>query len=187
MGDVAALDVGLDRDVFLRELVGQLVGTLEDVVGLDQAEGYVSVVGRAIGAMLDRRYRSAMGADRLDTESIAAVLVDLKRRIEGGFRIASVEGGRIVLVNAACPFGDRVIGRPSLCMMTMNVFGTIAAENAGFARVAIPEAIATGAAGCRVVIDLDPDSETDCDGDPDAVGGARGGVHGAREFFRTGA
>lgn len=179
MRDVAALAIDLDRDAFLRDLVGQLAGTLEEVVGLEAAEGYISVVGRAIGTALDDRYRAAMGLERLDTGAIAAVLVDLKRRIEGGFRIASVEGSRIVLTNTACPFGDRVIGRPSLCMMTMNVFGTLAARNAGFARVAIPEAIANGAPGCRVVIDLDPAQDQGEEGHEDDGAGV------AREFFRT--
>jgi len=170
MADVAELQIDLDRDLFLRSLLRELAGTLEEVVGLQEAEGYISVVGRAIGDSLDNRYRSALGVERLSVEQVAQVLVDLKRRIKGGFRIESAEAGRIVLVNTACPFGDKVIGRPSLCMMTMNVFGTIASANKGFARVAITEAIARGDAGCRVVVDLNP-------------GGAA--TDGSRDFFRT--
>lgn len=170
MPDIAELDIGLDRDVFLRDLLRQLAGTLEDVVGLQEAEGYISLVGRAIGRQLDAAYRAGLGAEALDRDRIAEVLVDLKRRIEGGFRIEAVEGSRIVLANSACPFGDRVLGRPSLCMMTMNVFGTIAAQNAGFARVEIAEAIATGAEGCRVIVDLVPSGAA-----PDT----------ARDFFRA--
>ncbi|MGY6535176.1 MAG: methanogen output domain 1-containing protein [Pararhodobacter sp.] len=170
MTDVAALELDLDRDLFLRELLRQLAGALEDVVGLDEAEGYVSTVGRAIGGMLDEKYRQALKTDRLDKDQIAAVLVDLKRRIKGGFRIESVNGGRIVLVNSACPFGEKVLDRPSLCMMTMNVFGLIAGENSGHARVAITEAIATGAPGCRVVVDVQPTGDT---------------PEGARDFFRA--
>lgn len=140
-------------------------------MGLDETEGYVSTVGRAIGAMLDESYREALKTRRLDKDQIAAVLVDLKQRIKGGFSIESVNAGRIVLVNTACPFGDKVIDRPSLCMMTMNVFGRIAGENDGHARVAITEAIATGARGCRVVVDLHPTGDT---------------PEGARDFFRAG-
>ena len=32
---------------------------------------------------------------------------------------------RIVLGNRRCPFGEKVLGRPSMCMMTSNVFGSI--------------------------------------------------------------
>lgn len=170
MSDIAELDLDLDHDLFLRELLRQLSGTLEDVVGLEEAEGYISVVGRAIGRQLDDHYRQAMGAERLDREHIAEVLVDLKRRIRGGFRIHAIEGSRIVLTNTACPFGDKVIDRPSLCMMTMNVFGTIAAQNNGQARVDITQAIARGDSGCRVVVDL-------------SVGGEASAS--ARDFFRT--
>lgn len=169
MTGIAEADVGLDRDLFLRDLLRELSGTLEEVVGQTEAEAYVSVVGRAIGRKLDDRYRVALGLEQLERDHIAAVLVDLKRRIRGGFSIESITGGRIVLTNTACPFGAQVVGRPSLCMMTLNVFGTIAARNAGHARVEITEAIARGAARCRVIVDLLPD-------DPASEG--------ARDFFR---
>jgi hypothetical protein len=46
-------------------------------------------------------------------------------------------------------------------MMTSNVFGSIAAENLGYAKVELQETIAKGHAGCRVVIYLKrtPESE----------------------------
>jgi hypothetical protein len=46
------------------------------------------------------------------------------------------------------------VGRPALCMMTSNVFGSIAADNLGYSKVVIEEAIARGDAGCRVVVYL---------------------------------
>ena len=70
----------------------------------------------------------------LSRRQLAEVLVDLKRRIEGQFYIIEESDDRIVLGNCACPFGDKVIGRPSMCMMTSNVFGVIAAENLGYAK-----------------------------------------------------
>jgi hypothetical protein len=44
-------------------------------------------------------------------------------------------------------------------MMTSNVFGVITAENLGYAKVAIEEAIARGDPGCRVVVYLKPTEE----------------------------
>ncbi len=61
-----------------------------------------------------------------------------------------------MLGNRACPFAEKVVGRPALCMMTSNVFGVIAAQNLGYAKVVIEEAIARGDAGCRVVVYLTP-------------------------------
>jgi hypothetical protein len=70
-----------------------------------------------------------------------------------------------VLGNRACPFGDQVIGRPALCMMTSNVFGSIAADHLGYARVELQETIAQGSAGCRVVVHLDrPPGDVAVDG-----------------------
>lgn len=151
---VAQADVALSRDTFLRSLLRELAGTLEDVVGLEDASGYISIVGASIGRQIDAAYKTGTGADTLTRDQIAAVLVDLKRRIEGDFYIIDANEERIVLGNRACPFGKYVEGRPSLCMMTSNVFGTIAATNLGYANVVIEEAIARGDAGCRVVINL---------------------------------
>lgn len=151
---VSAADVGLNRDTFLRSLLRELAGTLEDVVGLDDASGYISIVGASIGRQIDTAYRNEINIDRLSRDQIADVLVDLKRRIEGDFYIIEASEERIVLGNRACPFGKFVEGRPSLCMMTSNVFGTIAASNTGYANVVIEEAIARGDAGCRVVVNL---------------------------------
>jgi predicted ArsR family transcriptional regulator len=151
---IAALDIPLDRDVFLRTLLRELAGTLQEVVGLEEASGFVSVVGQRIGDQLDRTYRSALGAVSLDRQQVADVLVDLKRRIRGDFFVIEASDDKLVLGNRMCPFADKVIGRPALCMMTSNVFGAIASENLGYAKVVIEEAIARGDAGCRVVVHL---------------------------------
>jgi predicted ArsR family transcriptional regulator len=162
---VTDLDLPLERDLFLRTLLRELAGTLEEVVGLDDASGFISVVGARIGAWIDATYRAALDEPTLSRDEVAAVLVDLKRRIEGDFSISSIDDDRIVLTNRACPFGDKVVGRPSLCMMTSNVFGSIAADNLGYAKVEIQEAIARGDDGCRVLVHLRPTAEAlDADG-----------------------
>lgn len=156
---IEALDVPLERDVFLRTLLRHLSGTLQDVVGLDEASGFVSVVGQRIGNDIDAGYRTALAVDRLSREQVADVLVDLKRRIQGDFFVIEEDDEKIVLGNRACPFGEKVVGRPALCMMTSNVFGSIAAQNLGYAKVVLEQAIARGDAGCRIVVHLKPTEE----------------------------
>lgn len=153
---VSDLDVLLDADVFLRSLLRELAGTLEKVVGLDEASGYISIVGGIMGEHMNGAYRRALQVETLTREQIGEVLVDLKRRIEGDFHILEEREDRIVFGNRRCPFREHVLGRPSLCMMTSNVFGSIAAENLGYARVDIEQSIAAGDAGCRVTVYLTP-------------------------------
>jgi predicted ArsR family transcriptional regulator len=153
---VRAADVPLDRDVFLRTLIRELSGTLQDVVGLDEAAGFVSVVGQRMGQQIDASYRAALGVDRLERQQVGEVLVDLKRRIQGDFYIIEEDDEKIVLGNRACPFAEKVLGRPAMCMMTSNVFGSIAADNLGYAKVELQETIAMGDPGCRVVVYLQP-------------------------------
>jgi predicted ArsR family transcriptional regulator len=166
------LDIPLERDLFLRTLIRELSGTLEAVVGVEDASCFISVVGQEVGDWLDREYRRALSVSRLDREQVAQVLVDLQARIKGDFHVIEQDDGKIVLGNRSCPFAEKVLGRSSMCMMTSNVFGTIAAENLGYAKVELRETIARGDAGCRVVVYLKPTPEAE----------AREG----REYYRSG-
>lgn len=161
MPEPSTANVPLERDVFLRKLLNELSGTLQDVVGLDAAAGYISVVGSAMGQYIDGEYKRALEVDKLNREQVAKVLVDLKRRIQGDFYVIEEDDTRIVLGNRACPFGEFVRDRPSLCMMTSNVFGYLASENLGYARVELRETIAQGHPGCRIVVHLVPTDEPD--------------------------
>jgi hypothetical protein len=168
---IHTVSIGLDKDRFLRQLLGYLAESLQEVTGMDQAEGFISLVGQKIGDELNGHYLQSLNLTTLDRFQIPAVLVDLKRRIDGDFYLIHADERQLVLGNRRCPFGDKVIGRPALCMMTSNVFGVIAAENAGYGRVDIQKSIANGDGDghCHVVISLEA-SET----------GA------GREYFRSG-
>lgn len=158
---VSELDVSLERDVFLRTLIRELSGTLEDVVGVEDASGFISVVGQNMGDWLDKEYKSALSVSKLSREQAAEVMVDLKARIKGDFYVIEQGDEKIVLGNRACPFAEKVLGRNSMCMMTSNVFGAIAAENLGYAKVELQETIAKGDPGCRVVVYLKPTPESE--------------------------
>lgn len=167
---VGALNVLLERDIFLRTLISELSSTLQQVIGLEEASGFISVVGERIGRQINQNYKSALEVSNLSPEQVTAVLVDLKRRIQGDFYVIEQNEEKIVFGNRVCPFAEKVQDRPALCMMTSNVFGTIAANNLGYAKVELQQTIAQGAAGCRVVIYLKSTEESE-----DAEG---------REYFR---
>lgn len=150
------LPIALERDLFTRMLIRELSGTLQDVVGLEEASGFISVVGQHIGDQIDREYRQAWRVPALSREQVRDVLIDLKRRIQGDFCVIEESEEKLVLGNRRCPFGDKVRDRPALCMMTSNVFGSIAAENLGYAKVALEATIANHHPGCRVVVYFTP-------------------------------
>ena len=160
LSQLEVIDVPLERDVFLRELIRELAGTLQEVVGVKQASGFVSVVGQRIGDKINAHYKAALEVSQLNREQVAAVLVDLKRRIQGDFYIIEETDEKLVFGNRACPFREKVEGRPSMCMMTSNVFGAIAAENLGYAKVELQQTIAEGHSECRVVLYLKPTTES---------------------------
>ncbi len=168
---IAALNLPLNRDVFMRTLVREMTNVLCDVVGIEQASSFVAVVGQNMGRQINQDYRQALQLPKLSREQVAAVLVDLKKRIQGDFYIVEQDDAHILLRNRVCPFEDKVKGQRALCMMTSNVFGCVAAENLGYAKVELRQTIAEGAAECEVAVHLRISPETD------AIEG--------REYFRT--
>lgn len=155
------LSVPLERDIFLRNLIRELTGALQDVIGLEEASGFISIVGQRLGDDINESYKAALGVTSLSREQVADVLVDLKRRIQGDFFIIEETDEKLVLGNRACPFGEKVKDRPALCMMTSNVFGVIAADNLGYGKVVLEQTIAQGNPGCRVVVYLKPTGQAE--------------------------
>ena len=152
---ISELDIPLERDVFLRTILRELSGTLENVVGLEEASGFISIVGQSIGDQINKSYKKSLKVSKLSRQEVAQVLVDLKKRIQGEFYVIEQSDEKIVFGNHLCPFAEKVIGRPSMCMMTSNVFGSIASDNLGYAKVELQTTIAQGASSCRVVVYLE--------------------------------
>jgi predicted ArsR family transcriptional regulator len=154
--EIGTVSIPLDKDLFMRRMLRELSGALQDIVGVENAAGYVAIVGSAMGRWIDHEYRQALDVTQLDPAQVARVLVDLKQRIGGDFYIISFDAEKIVVGNRRCPFGEMAHGRQSLCQMTSNVFGRIAADNLSYARVALVDTIANGALQCRIVVHLVP-------------------------------
>jgi len=155
------LEIPLKRDSFTLLMIRELSGTLQDIVGVEEASGYISVVGQKIGDNIDAEYKAAWSVADLTREQVRDVLVDLKRRIQGDFYVIEETNDKIVFGNRQCPFGDNVLDRPALCMMTSNVFGSIAGRNLGYAKVSLEETIAEHHPGCRIVLYLKSTQEAE--------------------------
>jgi len=166
------INIPLERDLFMRNLIRELSGLLEEMVGLEEASGFISVVAQRMGTQINNDYRAALDLSKIPYTQIAKVLVDFKQRIQGDFYIIEENGHKIVLGNRACPFAEKVISRSSLCMMTSNIFGVVTAENTGYSKVVLENTIAQGHKECRIVIYLSADETA-----PDESG---------REYFGSG-
>ena len=149
-----ALRIDLDADLFLRKMLREIAGLLQDVAGVDEAEGFITTVGAAVGAWLEAMYRDGMGPEDLDPKQVAEIFIDLKKRIGGNFHVISADRNEIVVGNSRCPFGEMAEGRSALCMMTSSVFGRIAADHLGYARVRLEDTIARGDGRCVVRVQL---------------------------------
>jgi len=158
--EIESLDIPLERDSFVRNLIRELSGLLEDMVGLEETAGFISVVGQNIGTQINQMYRNELKLPRLNRDQVAQVLADLKNRINGEFYIEEQNEHRIVFRSKSCPFAEKVKDRSSLCMMTSNVFGVISADNLGYAKVDLEKTIARGDPECRVVVYLNAEDES---------------------------
>ena len=94
---ISELAIPLERDGFLRNLLRHLAGTLQNVVGLQEASGFVSVVGQEMGDEINRTYTNALAVSRLSRQQVGEVFVDLKRRIQGDFYIVEEDEDKLVL------------------------------------------------------------------------------------------
>lgn len=157
-GDFSDLQIRLDREVFMDLVVTTMESMFVDTVGSAEAGGFISLVGLAVGEKIQEEYLQARGASQLDKRGMVAALLDLKRRIGSDFYVVEESEQRIVLGNKRCPFGELAKKCPSLCMLTANVCGQLAAESQGYARVDLPETIARGSPECRIVINFDPNT-----------------------------
>lgn len=153
---IQSLELPIERDQFLRTIIRELAGTLQDVVGVEEAAGFLNVVGYRTGQHVNQLYHNALQLSNLSREQVSAVLVDWKRRIQGDFYVIEETDKKIVLGNRKCPFAEQVEGREAMCVMTSNIFGAIAADNLGYARVELQDTIARGAKECTIVIHLQP-------------------------------
>lgn len=159
--EISALDIELDQPGFFGDVGVTLAAELEETIGVVEASAFVGQVGDKLGDDIGAAYSKALGTLPKEPRRLAEILVDLKDRIGGRFQIEKATEEEIVLVNARCPFGKRVVGHSSLCMMTTSVFGRIVSDARGFARIRIEDAIASGHPTCRVVIQLKDGPGTD--------------------------
>lgn len=63
---IQVASIGLDKDRFLRQLLGYLAESLQEVTGMDQAEGFISLVGQKIGDELNAHYLQSLKLTQLD-------------------------------------------------------------------------------------------------------------------------
>jgi hypothetical protein len=104
---VSQLDIPLERDIFLRTLIRELSGTLQEIVGIEEAAGFISVVGQTMGDQINHAYKSALKVSSLSQEQVSQVLVDLKKRIQGDFYVIEQDDEKIVFGNRVCPFAEK--------------------------------------------------------------------------------
>lgn len=160
-GQIESLNLPIERDQFLRTIIRELAGTLQDVVGIEEAAGFLNVVGYRAGQHVNQLYQNSLQLSNLSRQQVTAVLIDWKRRIQGDFYVIEETDEKIVLGNRRCPFAEQVEGREAMCVMTSNIFGAIAADNLGYARVELQDTIARGAKECTIVIYLKPSAASD--------------------------
>jgi uncharacterized protein len=152
--DIGSLDIDFDHHRLLDTLVAGMAGLLETTAGIEDASTYVASIAARLGTEIEKRYKAALGVQTFSRTQLPAILIDLKNRAGGTFFVVEENDDHIVLGNCACPLGNAVRNHPSLCMLTSNIFGLLAANTLGYAAVDLEQTIATGAAGCRVVIHL---------------------------------
>jgi predicted ArsR family transcriptional regulator len=149
------LKLELDREKMLSECVRAFGVMIEDVVGADDARGYVSIVGERIGEFVAAEIAKGVDFESLSIDQTADLLVEVQNLLGGCFDVEVQNGHQIRLTNTQCPYSTQYAGRQSLCTLTSSIMGTVASMCNGQARVQLLETIAQNGACCRAVVHLD--------------------------------
>lgn len=149
--------VARSQSQICRQLVGFLTASLRDLLGEEAAESLMAQAGQTVAEGLDACYRKEFRVNKLSRAQVASVFVDPKTTIGWPFHVLYESDDRIELSTEACVSEELTEGYSALCMITSNVFGVIAAENLGYARVTVDQSTTSGNGGCRISIHLEPD------------------------------
>lgn len=156
---IASKNIDLNANSFHQTVLLELEKLLEDFIGREESQSFIGMVADKVGEIFYEQYKRELSEEVLSIETLAHILVDLKRRIGGEFRISEVSPEAIVLMNSRCPFGVNVVGKKPLCNMTANVFGKIVSSELSYAAVELNKTIANGDGYCHVIIHLQPGRE----------------------------
>ena len=141
---------------FLKNMIVEVSGSLQTLVGPEDSHGFLSVTGANVARWLNEEHLQIDRDVVLDVRDVAEATAQLENAIGADFYVVSISEEEIVFANRRCPFGKKVNGRQSLCAMTSQIIGKTMAENLGYARVTLHEALAKGDPSCRVVVALKP-------------------------------
>ncbi|MGX1788598.1 methanogen output domain 1-containing protein [Bosea sp. NPDC055332] len=151
---IGSLDIDFDHHGLFSTLLADMVDLLETIAGVEDACAYVSSIAARLGADIEQQYKTALGVQNLSRNQLIGVLLDLKNRAGGAFSLIEEDDDQVVFSNCACPLGKAATNHPSLCMLTSNIFGRMAANAVGYAAVDLEQTIARGDGACRVVLHL---------------------------------
>ncbi|WP_323785428.1 methanogen output domain 1-containing protein [Thalassovita sp.] len=141
----------------MADTLHHLTKVLETVAGVEEAEAFFSTVGSNVGHIIYDEYASQLEKECSNGEILPKVLIELENRAGGDFRLIEMDENRIVLENTTCPFGAKVNGTRSACMVTSNIVGHLASNCKGYAKVILEKTIARGDGMCRVSVSFNDD------------------------------
>jgi uncharacterized protein len=154
LSNIGSADIDFDHHGLVKTLVSAMAELLESIAGVEDACVYVSGIAARLETDIERQYKAALGVQHLSRDQVIDVLVDLKNRAGGKFSLIEQDEDRLVFGGCACPLGSVASNRPSLCMLTSNIFGRMTANSVGYAAVDLEQTIARGDPRCRVVVHL---------------------------------
>ena len=158
-GNEDLASITLDNVSFLHKFVGNITCTLEEVVGINEASGFMNTVAQRMGEQLNDMYRHSLNSHKLNREQVCHVIADLQNRINSNAQITHKDEEKIIIGGCICPAGADNQDRPSLCSIITNMLGVISAENLGYSKVVVKRPDTNGNLHCQIVIHLNKTPE----------------------------
>lgn len=128
----------LDRELYLELVLSELFGTLNDIVGNVEAQGYFAVVGNKVGRRLNNIILQNYGTDRLDRNQLVKVFEFLCHSTSSDFSTHG-SGNEVMEFRKVYPPSDIKIERSYVHSVASSIVGYIAAHSAGHVRVRLTQ------------------------------------------------
>ena len=128
----------LDREMYLELVLSELFGTLNDIVGNVEAQGYFAVVGNKVGRRLNNIILQSYGTDRLDRDQLIEVFQFLCQRTNSDFMTHGANN-EVLEFRKVYPPSDIPVERSYVHSVASSVVGYIAAHSAGHVRVRLTQ------------------------------------------------
>ncbi len=147
----------LDAGAIAYDILGTAAALGEAALGPEAISLCLDALGPLVGGEVEDQYRKRWNEwKQLTPAQYGYLVADLYGAMGGASALASADAEKVTVNSLRCPFGRTALASESLCTFTSSLFGTIAANNFGYAWVVRKHQTPVSEVECETTVYLTP-------------------------------